>query len=104
MDDDARHGSLLQFSLRQLFGWMTAVALVCALALGWVNHLRTLEARDGTIPVGTANLTVFLAIAFVMTLLGLLLGPLLCFVVALCKPHRRQPYPGNSSQPNRIGT
>ena len=91
MDDQAaRQVPLLQFSLRQLFVWMTVVALVCALPLAWINHLRSIEAQDGSIPVGTANLTVFLAIAFVITLLGLVVGPLLCVLAVLSKPHRRQ--------------
>jgi len=81
-------GSRFQFSLGQLFTWMTAVCVVCALALVWIGHLQSIEAREGLIPTGTANLTVFLAFAFAITLLGLTLGPLLCFLLALVHSRR----------------
>jgi hypothetical protein len=87
----AAPGSRFQFSLAQLFTWMTAVCVVCALALAWVSHLQSIEARDGLIPTGTANLTVFLAFAFATTLLGLTLGPLFCFLLALVHSRRRGP-------------
>jgi len=89
--------SRFQFSLRQLFVWVTAVSAVCGVAWAWTNHLRNIEAKEGLIPVGTANLTVFLAMAFLTSLIGLLLGPPLCWLLAVWSSSQRKS--GNAARP-----
>jgi uncharacterized membrane protein YhaH (DUF805 family) len=81
--------SRFQFSLRQLFWWVTAVSIVCGLALARIDYLRYVEARDGSIPPETIGPSLFLAFLVLTTLVGLIVGPALCFLLALCRPRVR---------------
>src|SRR5262245_37767940 len=80
--------SRFQFSLGQLFVWVTSVAIVCALGLARINYLRQLEAASGSIPAETVSFSLFVAFLVLTSLLGLLVGPPLCLLLAFVRSRR----------------
>jgi hypothetical protein len=82
---------LSQFSLRQLIAWLTAAAVLCGLAMAWASYLRYVEATNDSLPLETIHLTALLALFFLTALLGLIIGPPLCLVLANCQKRRREP-------------
>ena len=88
LDRAAMPGSRFQFGLRHLFVWITAVAVVCGLALAWTDHLRYVEAKDGLIPPQTVGLSMLLAFVLLTALLGLIVGPPLCLLLSFVHSRR----------------
>ena len=80
--------SYFQFSLRQLFLWITVVAAVCGPGLARFDYLPHVEAKNGSIPPETVSVSLFLAFLLVTTLLGLMIGPPFCVLLALLRSRR----------------
>jgi len=80
--------SRFQVSLWQFLIWMTAVCVVCALAHGLINHLRYVEAKDGSIPAEVVGQSLFFGFLIVAAFVGLMVGPPLCYLVALWHSRR----------------
>ena len=81
--------SRFQVGLWQLLLWLTAVAIVCGLAQSLIHHLRILEAKDGSIRPEVVGRSLILGFMIAVAFVGLLLGPLFCFAVALVRSRRR---------------
>src|SRR5439155_14177612 len=81
--------SRFQVGLWQLLLWLTAVSIVCGLAQGLIHHLRAVEAKDGSIPPDLVGRSLFFGFLILAAFVGLLVGPLFCFLVALWQSRRR---------------
>jgi hypothetical protein len=81
--------SRFQVSLWQFLVWVTAVSVVCALAHGLINHLRIVEAKEGSIPAEVVGRSLFFGFLNVAAFVGLMIGPPLCYLVALGRSRRR---------------
>jgi hypothetical protein len=79
----ARSNSRFQVSLLYFFLWVTAVAVVCGLGRGVIQHLRDVEAKGGSIPAEVVGQSLFLAFLVASAFAGLMIGPPLCFLTAL---------------------
>jgi hypothetical protein len=88
VDPVATSSAHFQFSLRLLFAWISAVAVLCGLAQGLISYLRYVEANQGSIPPETVGQSLFLGFLVVAALVGLTIGPPLCYVVALWRSRR----------------
>jgi hypothetical protein len=80
--------SRFQVSLWQFLVWMTAVSVVCALAHVLINHLRYVEAKNGSIPAEVVGQSLFLGFLIVAAFVGLMVGPPLCYLLALWHSRR----------------
>ena len=80
-----RPDSRFQVSLRHYFLWVTAAAIVCGLAAGIIGHLRYVEATSGSIPPELIGRSLFLGFILGATIVGLMIGPPLCYLVALSR-------------------
>src|SRR5687768_11456622 len=81
--------SRFQISLGQVFLWITAVAVVCGLAQGLIAYLRYVEAKNGSIPIDVVGRSLFFGFLAVAAFVGLMIGPPLCYFVALWRCRRR---------------
>jgi uncharacterized membrane protein YbhN (UPF0104 family) len=81
--------SRFQVSLRQILLWVTAVSVVCGLAHGLIAYLRYVEAKNGAIPRQTVGLILFFGYIILASFAGLMIGPPLCYVLALWRSRRR---------------
>lgn len=81
--------SRFQVSLLQFLLWITAVCVVCALAEGLIEHLRYVEAKEGSIPAEVVGRSLFFGFLIVAAFVGLMIGPPLCYLVALGQSRRR---------------
>src|SRR5262245_49879990 len=75
--------SRFQVSLGQLFVWVTSVCVVGGLAQALINHLRYVEAKEGSIPPEVIGRSLFSGFLMLAAFVGLTIGPPLCFFVAL---------------------
>ena len=90
VDQVAAASSRFQVSLWQFLMWVTAVCVVCALAEGLIDHLRYLEAKDGSIPPDVVGRSLFFGFLILAAFVGLMIGPPLCYAVALRRSGRRR--------------
>jgi hypothetical protein len=81
--------SRFQINLWQVFLWMTASAVVCGLAQGLIAYLRYVEAKNGSIPTEVVGRSLFFGFLTVAAFVGLMIGPPLCYFVALWRYRRR---------------
>jgi hypothetical protein len=81
--------SRFQISLWQVFLWITAAAVVCGLAQGLIAYLRYVEAKNGSIPTEVIGRSLFFGFLAVAAFVGLMIGPPLCYFVALWRCRRR---------------
>jgi hypothetical protein len=81
--------SRFQVSLLQILLWITAVCVVCALAQGVIEHLRYVEAKEGSIPAEVVGRSLFFGFLIVAAFVGLMIGPPLCYAVALGARRRK---------------
>lgn len=81
--------SRFQISLWQVFLWITAVAVVCGLAQGLIAYLRYVEAKNGSIPTEVVGRSLFFGFLAAAAFVGLMIGPPLCYFVALWRCPRR---------------
>ena len=86
----ATANSRFQVSLWQFLLWVTAVCVVCALAEGLIEHLRYVEAKDGSIPPEVVGRSLFFGFLILAAFVGLMIGPPLCYAVALRRSWRRK--------------
>ena len=82
--------SRFQISLRQILLWVTAVSVVCGLAHGLIAYLRYIEAKDGAIPPRTVGLSLVFGYIMLASFAGLMIGPPLCYVLAVWRSRRRE--------------
>src|SRR5262245_113719 len=80
--------SRFQVSLWQFLLWVTAVCVACALAQGLIEHLRYVEAKEGSIPADVVGRSLFFGFLIVAAFVGLMIGPPLCYLVALWRSRR----------------
>ena len=88
-DRHATPDSRFQISLWQVFLWITAVAVVCGMAQGLIAYLRYVEATNGSIPKEVIGRSLFFGFLAGAAFVGLMIGPPLCYFVALfrCRRH-----------------
>jgi hypothetical protein len=82
--------SRFQVSLWQFLLWMTAISIVCALAQGLMSHLRYVETKEGSIPAEVVGRSLFYGFLIAAAFVGLMIGPPLCYTVAIVKSWRRK--------------
>ena len=80
-----------QCSLRMLLLWITAVCLVCGAAQGLISYLRYVEAQNGGLPLETVGRSLFFGFLMLAAVVGLTIGPPLCYFVSLMRSRRRAP-------------
>src|SRR5438477_5179543 len=81
--------SRFQVSLLQMLLWITAVCVVCALGEALIEHLRYVEAKEGSIPPDVIGRSLFFGFLILAALVGLMIGPPLCYAAALGRSWRR---------------
>src|SRR5262245_1955616 len=81
--------SRFQVSLWHLFLWITAAAVVCGAAAGIIGHLRYVEARDGSIQPEVVGRSLFFGFIIATAFVGLMIGPPMCYLVALLRSRGR---------------
>ena len=84
----ARHDPRFQISLWQIFLWITAVAIVCGSGQGLIAYMRQVEATTGSIPTEVVGRSLFFGFLAAASFLGLMIGPPLCYFVALWRCRR----------------
>jgi len=82
--------SRFQVSLWQFLLWMTAISIVCALAQGLMSHLRYVETKEGSIPAEVVGRSLFYGFLIAAAFVGLMIGPPLCYAVAIVRSWRRK--------------
>ena len=78
-----------QVSLWQVFLWVTAVCVLCGLTQGLISYLHYVEAKNGTIPLEVIGRSLFFGFLAMAAFVGLMIGPPLCYFVALWRSRHR---------------